>query len=757
MFSEYASRFLAQSQSRLSNFGQPDSNDAANRQPQGTPGRFSRHPARSAYQGRLGNPYQPGNSRFGGFSRYNTTSDAPLFHSALNEFREDEDDDDAREAADLRVLQRSRRVFVSSRLEESSASENDGLGASSEHNGSGSYGNMYSSARPAGGIKSSWNGESSFKDRHSKRDTAKEPDDPGSHQTKRQNSDSDESGKMVDIGLESTVIDNQVPDDLLQETPTDSAPPAFQQFKSSGSPKGVAGRRGSNLEHDQRLMRQAIAEEDETEEEERAEIPAPTPTRMYGEIFVHDQFFAWIYLIAIASLFATFVLVWLHTSVPNRKIGDTIYTTLHSSFYLLAVDTVVSIIVALVWMAALRSFVQPLALIILLGVPIVLFSFSLYPLISSFQGPDHGSRLQDVVMRYASIIPGICAIVWVWLLYKGRHEIQRAIDILDFSSRILAANPALVLLGFGSLAFVVGWTWIWLWMFTRIFLGGYFSKSISAFVIGTATWWLAVFFFIMYVWTLSVMGGVVRATTGGTVSNWYFFRNNQSPASSNAIVKGALGHSTTTVFGTICASTLLSLAVRIPILILPRRISSVFEFIGWRLAPRPVSVLTNPLALTYASIHSLPLMESASQLSRIQFLATGPTTTLTPSAFSRRGQSTASLMPYRMAKMLLHAARFVMSTALGFAAWIMTARQLQVQLPDGAGISGSAYAYVVGMVASMIGWGVLGAMEGILSGILDGVLICYASERRLGSERATYCIEAARLFEERRYDERDMV
>ncbi|KAI1471537.1 uncharacterized protein F4812DRAFT_182457 [Daldinia caldariorum] len=758
MFSEYASRFLAQSQSRLSNFGQPDNNEPSNRQAQATAGRLSRHPTRSTYQTRLGNPYQPSNSRFGGFSRYNTTSDAPLFHSALNEYREDEDEDDAREAADLRALQRSRRVFVSSRLEESSASENDDLRASSEHNGSDSYGNLYSSARPIGGIKSSWNGESSFKERHSKHDVTNEPHGLSSQQNKRQSPDTDESGKMVDIGLESTVLDNEVPDDLLQETPTDSAPPAFQQFKSgSGGPKGLAGRRGSNLEHDRRLMRQAIAEEDETEEEERNEIPTPAPTRMYGEIFVHDQFFAWIYLIAVASLFATFVLVWLHTSVPGRKIGDTIYTTLHSSFYLLAVDTLVSIVVALVWMAALRSFVQPLALLILLGVPIVLFSFSLYPMVSSFQGPDHGSRVQDVVMRYASIIPGVCAIVWVWLLYKGRHEIQRAVDILDFSSRILAANPALVLLGLGSLGFVVGWTWIWLWMFTRIFLGGYFSKSLSAFVIGTATWWLAVFFFLMYVWTLSVMSGVVRATTGGTVSNWYFFRNNQSPASSNAIVKGALGHSTTTVFGTICASTLLSLAVRVPILILPRRISSIFEFIGWRLAPRPVSVLTNPLTLTYASIHSLPLMESASQLSRIQFLATGPTTTLTPSAFSRRGQSTSSLMPYRMAKMLLHAARVVMSTALGFAAWVMTARQLQVQIPDGPGIRGSAYAYVVGIVASMIGWGVLGAMEGILSGILDGVLICYASERRLGSERATYCIEAARLFEERRYDERDMV
>ena len=41
---------------------------------------------------------------------------------------------------------------------------------------------------------------------------------PGDQKNKRQNSDSDESGKMVDIGLESTVLDNQVPEDLLQET-----------------------------------------------------------------------------------------------------------------------------------------------------------------------------------------------------------------------------------------------------------------------------------------------------------------------------------------------------------------------------------------------------------------------------------------------------------------------------------------------------------------------------------------------------------
>ncbi|KXJ96969.1 hypothetical protein Micbo1qcDRAFT_155704 [Microdochium bolleyi] len=747
MFSEYASKFLAQSQSRLSNFGQPDGGDAGARQPSEHPSRFSRHPNRSAYQTRLGNPYQPSSqSRFGFASRYSAAPDAPLFHSAVNDFQDD-DEDDARDAADLRALQRSRRVFVSSRLEESSASENEASRQSLDQSG-GQHSYEYDERTRPMGIKSSWNGDSSFQDRRGRR-TQPDPLEVPTTQPRRHNSDSDESGKMVDVGLESTVMDNSVPGDLLLETPTDHEPPAFQQFKKVPS-------RPPQAENDHGLMRTVIAEEDEDELEDAA-IPAPAPSRMYGEIFVHDQFFAWIYLIAMASLMATFVLVWLHTSAPSRKhpIGDTIYNTLHSSFYLLAVDTLVSAIVALVWMAMLRSFVRPLALVILLGVPVVLLSFSLYPLISSFQGPDGGSRLQDVVMRWAALVPGICAFIWTYLLYKGRHDIQRAVDILDFSSRILSANPALVLLGFASLGFVVVWTWVWLSMFTRIFLGGYFSKSLSAFVIGTATWWLAIFFFLMFVWTLSVLSGVVRATTAGTVSNWYFFRNKQPPSPSNAIVKEALAHSLTTVFGTVCASTLLSLAVRLPILVLPRRLSAVIEFIGWRIAPRPVTILTNPLALTYASIHSQPLMESAGALSRISFLGTGPTTSLTPSTFER-GQTT-TLVPYRMAKLLLHAARFVMSTALGFAAWVMTARQLEVQLPDRGGIRGSAYAYVVGMVASMIGWGILGAMEGILSGILDGVLVCYASERKMGSGRTGYCMEAARLFEERHRGHRDMV
>ncbi|KAG6014838.1 hypothetical protein E4U41_004745 [Claviceps citrina] len=91
-----------------------------------------------------------------------------------------------------------------------------------------------------------------------------------------------------------------------------------------------------------------------------------------------------------------------------------------------------------------------------------------------------------------------------------------------------------------------------------------------------------------------------------------------------------------------------------------------------------------------------------------------------------------------------------MATGLGFAGWVMTAKQLQFQLPDGMGVRGSAYAYVVGLMASFIGYSVMGAMEGILSGIVDAVLICYGSERRMERGHGRYCLEAAYLFGERR-------
>lgn len=749
-----ASRFLAQSQSRFSNLAQPEGegvarnpNDRYRRanQPLGAPSR--------GYPQRQGNPYQPSSSHLSNFpftSRYQAAPDAPLFHSALDDFREEDDEEEQeRERADFFALQRSRRVFAPSRLEESSETDHDGSNASLDQNEDGRA--MEDRGRGRG-IKSSWNGGGlSTRGRGQAPDTLAETSEESNTRPVSEAS-SRGKGKMVDIGLESMLEDDDPPDDLAYEA-SESSPPAFQKFRSvpkTGAIRLPTGSKQANINRDLEAALHSDPVAGYPPPPSSVEtVPATIAVNM-GEAPSHDVFWGSLYLICLGALFATFFLVFLHTSTPNKNLGDTIYTTLSASFHLFAVDTVVSIIVSLIWLALLRSFVKPLVYLILLAVPVILFSFSLYPLISSYKGSSGGASLQDKAMRWLSFFPGIFALIWLYTIFKGRHSLSKAIGILEFAARILAANPGLLGLGFATLGTVVVWTWMWLGMFTRVFLGGEISTSVARFIINATSWWLGIYFVLMYIWTLSIISGTQRSTTAATVSQWYFHRNAMPAPTSREVVVAALTHATTTLFGTICFSTLLALLIRLPLLVLPRRLVGIIAIFTYSLIPAPIAALTNPLTLTYAAIHSQPLHPSARGLSEMKFLTPqAPTTTLTPRSFSSRTHQTAPLLPYRLAKLLLHATRFIMAMALGFGGWVATARQLNISMPEGAGIKGSAYAYVVGIVASFIGWGVLGAMEGVLSGIVDASVVCWGSERNMAGGGA-YCLEAKYLFGESR-------
>lgn len=751
-----ASKFLAQSQSRFSNFGQPEAPENASRQPADRTSRTtaSRNPGRSFLaRGYSGNPYQAGGSRYGqlGFTSRMSVArdDAPLFHSTLNEYDDDDEEERDRDAADLWALQRSRRVAAASKLAESTDTEPDASRGSLEQSvdAGASRSQRFFDRDHRRGIRSSWNGTRSVAGRGKSADAIdEEAEDVQGHGSTYGRS------KMVDVGLESHTEYDDPPASLTgePEPDDDNSPPAFQKFEG-----GKADR------HAAFFRRESTQDEPDFDDARRPssedEVMPTTVPLAEGEVFKYDPFFAWAFLILLAALLSTFVLVWLHTS-QRKGMGDTIYTTLRASYHMLAVDTLVSVIVALFWLAALRSFARPLTLLIVVAVPIIMASFSIYAFAWSFKGSTHGASFQDKAIRWAAAVPAVGSVIWVFLTLKSRHSIRQAVDILEFSGRILAANSALLLLGFATLALIVTWTWVWMAMFTRIFLGGYFSQRLARFIIGVSSWWLGIWFVLMYMWTVGVINSVQRATTAATVSQWYFHRNAAPAPSSNEIVLAALSHSATTIFGSICEQTFLALMIRAPLLVLPPRLAGLLEAVAARIIPTPITALTNPLTITYAAIHSQNLQTAARGLSRMEFLSPKrPTTTLTPHVFmsSMRGSRSPTL-PYRLAKMLLYATRFIMATALGFAGWVMTAKQLRIAASDGMGLRGSAYAYVVGIVASFIGFSVMGAMENILSGILDATIICYGSERLMMNGTGGYCMEAAALFGERRRDERGL-
>ncbi|KAJ5765551.1 hypothetical protein N7520_005110 [Penicillium odoratum] len=742
MFSEYASRFLAQSQSRVAS--RPDELQRTGRahpiQRQGS----SRNPPSRSFL-RTGDPYRPGASQVSNFPFASRASaqPAPLFYSATDEFREEDDETEReREIADFYALQRSRRHFGDSHLKESSELDDDSERSIGFDEGHSPYGDD----RPGNGkgIKSSWRGEKGVNAPHQSRieavAEATEPE-PGP-------SFSPGNGKarenLVDIGLEDSIRDKLDEDDRGPSEMLGDEPP-IQRFRERPTTKH--NRFGLN-------QFEASAEHTKPFSPDGPRPPSSAgsfPTSispLASETSVHDVFWGQLFLISLAGLFATAFLVYLHTSKPSgdqRKWGDTIYFTVHRSFFLLGIYTLISIFVSLVWLALLRSYVRLLVYVIIVAVPVILYSFSLYPFISSFKGEWHGSSFQDKAMRWASLVPFLMASLWIYNVARGRQSIGKAIGVLEFSCRILAANPELLVLGLCVLACVVSWTWIWMLMFTRVFLGGHLAEPRS-FIIDLSSWWLGVYFVIIYLWSIGVIAGIQRAVTAATVSQWYFHRLASPAPTSRQIVQAAIVHATTTLFGTICLSRLLSLLIRLPLLLLPSRVSSLLALFAYSLIPSPITYLTNPLSLTYGAIHSQPLAASARGLSQMAILApSAASSSLHPRAYSRSPGTSASLLSYRLSKLILHAARFMMSLALGFGGWVTTARSLTT-VATGNTIRGSLYAYIVGLIAGMIGWSILGAMESVIADIVDASVICWASEVGIYGREARYCREAGWLF-----------
>ncbi|KAH4069231.1 hypothetical protein HBH70_021520 [Parastagonospora nodorum] len=747
MFSEYASKFLSQSQSRLSLGGQQESTynsrNPSDRQ------RPSSRAAQAYLQRRnMPNPYNSqAASRFA-FASRTSNAPAPLFYSATDDFREEDDHvEHDREMADHYALQRSRRQFGASNLSESSEVEDDGI-YRSDHTIEADRGeNDAPGYGLGGGIKSSWKGDRPARGRSN---TARHVDDEERDSSIPLSESTDPSSRgrdrLVDVELESTDRDSMEAverDELLGHK--ELSPPSYQQFRN-----GPRQKRGRSP------LRATLPIPQETDEDTYLEHPRPlSPDRQTVPDVVpenptipprHNFFWAELFIIIQCAIIGVFFISLLQESPPSRKnpIGDTIYTVLRSSFHLIGVYSLVSIVVGLLWLSLLRSFARPLVMLILVAVPVISFSFFLYPFISSFKGSWHGDSMQDKFMRWLSVGPLALTVFWIYTAFKGRHSLDKAAGMLEFSGEILRSQFPLLMVGIATLAAVILWSWIWILMFTRLFLGGHFTGNKSRWIIDASTWWLGVAFFLDYFWTLGVIAGVQRATTAATVSQWYFHRNSVPAPPAWTVVQASLSHATYTMAGTICMSTLLTLLVRLPLIVLPRRIAGMISMCAYSMIPTPIAAMTNPLTLTFASIHGVPLSQAARGLSQLSFISPdSPTTTLGPRDF--KNNTRPSMQSYRLAKLLLHAIRWVITLSLGFGGWVSTARMLQVG--GSVPYKGSLYAYVVGLISAAIGWGALGAMEGVLGGILDAVLVCWGSEvGRDGEGEARYCVDAGRLF-----------
>lgn len=212
-----------------------------------------------------------------------------------------------------------------------------------------------------------------------------------------------------------------------------------------------------------------------------------------------------------------------------------------------------------------------------------------------------------------------------------------------------------------------------------------------------------------------------RVSTSTTVAQWYFYRQELNHLPSGSILSFALIRSCTGFSGTICFASLVALLIRLPLLVLPRRLISVVVTFFANLIPGPLNALVNPLTLSFSAITVQPLLPASRGISNLRYIDLGPN-----SSYEN------SWSAYRLSKILLSSARALTALALGFGAWVHAAQDVN---------GGSLYGYVVGMMGGAIGWVVLGATEGNLSMIVDSAFVSFAIDQGKG-----HCVEADRQF-----------
>ena len=430
----------------------------------------------------------------------------------------------------------------------------------------------------------------------------------------------------------------------------------------------------------------------------------------------HDRAYAVLYTLSLAVLSATSLFLWLTTDAPRSMVYDSVYGVLAHGLPRIGRDLVIALAIAAVWFWLLCKCVGPLTYATVVGPPLFGFAFGTYTLVGSFH--DAVGATQIRAMRWTSALMYIAVGLWTLTAWRRRKATGRAVSVISLACTVLDRNPQLVLVTIGLLASFLAFSTIWLWNFERIFLRGKLVTTgrTTEWLVKGDSWPLGAFYCIVYLWTYGVMSGVQRATASAVVSHWYFHRHELPALTPRQVTSAALSNATSTNFGSSCMSSLLVLLTRLPLLVLPRRLSTAVSLIGHLFFSAPIYNLCNPLTLSLAAVHAMDLRGAAREADRLHLLdPKGPWQT------------------YRTAKMFLTAARVTTAAALGTTAWVASSR-------------GSLYGYVVALASATVGWAVVGAVEGCASTVVDAAFVCHAIDLRETREGRTHCQEAARAF-----------
>ncbi|ODQ63130.1 hypothetical protein NADFUDRAFT_80842 [Nadsonia fulvescens var. elongata DSM 6958] len=544
MFSEYASKFLTQSHSRLSSIHMP----------------------------------------------LNQYSNAPLFYSTA-------DYDPAEDLGRGNAPVHSVYSRYANYIQESESEDDDDVSNTEDIN----Y------KRYNTGIGSSWKGYDEDNDNNNDTHAGYDPEashSSGSNSPRRLNNlesielnpDEEEEDELTPGAA---FIENGAGTDVDRYNDIDS-PPADITFepRADKTPHAKTRNKGfgiqSYLNHNEPVY---------NETKEISIIPHLSHPRM--NMVWYDALWSTLFIFLTAAMFATSMIIWFTTSVPST-IPDTIYSSIISNITLLLKYTIWASMLSIAWFVVLVKHSRSLFHLSLISVPVLLIYISFYTYSMSFRSSHGGFTLQDKLMRLTTSIPLIMAMLWGWVIYKSQSRIQATLNLISRTIVILKEfQLPLIYLSMGSVVCYALFSLVWLSMFCHLFLQGHnliSSGGRLTWSLSPKAWLLGVFYVLMYIWTYFIIAGIGRAATAATVGQYWFHKNTFPSVSPDRVIVAALQYAISTQFGSICLSSLITLLLRLPLLLAPTRLFPLL-----RLLHIPINITLNmtPLAMARNRLRTL--------------------------------------------------------------------------------------------------------------------------------------------------------
>ncbi|KAJ3069370.1 hypothetical protein HDU98_007587, partial [Podochytrium sp. JEL0797] len=392
---------------------------------------------------------------------------------------------------------------------------------------------------------------------------------------------------------------------------------------------------------------------------------------------------------------------------------------------LLLAISVASVLAAVLWILAMSVFVRPIVWASIAAIPVLCLALFSFILTDALLGKAHDPAYLDPQYNIAilvSLLFLIASIASGSFLYKQRHNINKAINIIHLACQILWETPSLFSLSLGIMCVYSVFSFAWAFAFSHLFLSH--DQSIPADSLTTSTSFTVIYFLFIYFWTTAILSHVEKMTIAGVVGQWYFGRQ-LDETYDEGLVTRALNATLGPGFGTVCLASLVVAAVEVVKFV----VNGVKKNLRNTSASPFLTLFSTCLTYTTTSLSHL------SSYTLIYCGLTGTSLCTGASACTRlfRRNLVMGMATAGITRTLLFLGASAASGGVGMGVFFYAARG-----------EGSPYAWVVGGVGAVGPFYIVRFMSQVIQNTVDATFVCYMLDV---DSNANSCQEAHDIFE----------